>query len=893
MPIGGPTQLALEAALGVPAAAEVLRWAELNGMAIEVDRHQYGHSSARVAAVYLQSSDGKPEQRLIVKAFEAKSARESEVRRHRAALQDAPDFAERHLVRLPWHAISYGTDGVVMFQHVAAGGLEPHGPLRELLDTPASAVAVGEICRSLLTEWNATGTKAGVRSLAQLLDWHLGARIRPGGKIWSWAEPVPQLLRTPAAWLEVDGEVLPNPLAFGLSARLGASPSLRIQTGKGHGDLHATNVLCSSPQPDRPFEFRLIDLATYAADVPLAWDQASLLMAVIRRSLEVVTDRESRRRLLRHVTGEEAAADLPAEVADAIAAIKTAGEQWAEPAGQLTEWRRQLQAASVSSALVLTGRSSLAPADRWWFFLLAARQLAVLLGTPEADPPGPAFVFDDATIAQLAVSSASADVLPEPVTLRNETPPTLVKPRQAWRQRTAHREQVAALRRAASDDEFARLASAYLFVTFGGFGGEVEVTADDAVAGLFLVDSTHPAGGRLRIAIQLMRLPAGDDWYTSHGKESVGRIREFQLSGLVADQYLFIHNQDSRDESYNRAVLAALDPLVSLGDVGWAGMWDRYGLVSHLWQGVYERCKVVVDDYTAGAAEAVSGLVGDDPVTEVPFRRYVAVFAPTGFESVGEQSDRLADPVPDLVAEDKGIHLVVGEFGFGKTTVMVRAARVPGRRVILLPAARLGTHVTSLHDILSAILTEFEEHLNGYEESLRELWRKIAPRILDVMLTESDEGVRLVVDGLDEAPMTQRRSGLLELLRSLRKLGVPILVSARSEFWNARLGEVGMAMSERGENPIRQYITTTEMRPWTADCMIHLIDRSLRADGPDDHLAELRVLVEEERFEELYGDIPRRPLFLGMLIEDVAPGRPAVTIEARALRQLDRPEDRP
>jgi len=865
----GAIRVSLEDALGPEAGAIVHRWVEANGMRIEVDRRLYGHSSARVVAAFLQKADGSPERKIILKAFDTKSASDNEARRHQDAQRDAPAFAQRHLVDLRFHAMPYGVNGMVMFQDVAAGGLQDHDPLQVLIGTPSLRTAVGQICGSLLTEWNATGTKPERISLAGLLNQHLGLRIRPGGKIWSWADPVPQLLREPAAWLRIAGDALPNPFAFALSPRLSRSLQLRVQFGRVHGDLHANNLICSSPRVDLPFEYRLIDLASYDSDLPLVWDQASLLMSVVRHSLDTITDPVRRKHLLLHLTGEGNTDELPVALCDAIAEIRATGQRWAERHGQLEEWRRQFQAASVSSALILTGRSSLSFADRWWFFLLAARQLAVLLTRLDEHKPHEPFELDDATVAKLSTQPDPGDGPRRREVRTGQTPPTLTKPRRAWKQRTRHRINVNNLRRAASDDDFVRLACAYLFVAFGGLGGgNVQVTPSELVPSLVLVDTADHRGQPLRVAVQLTTLRPGGDWYETNAEESVTRIREFQLSDLTADHYLFFHTQDHRNERYNAAVLTALDALTSLDDVSWTGLWGCTDLVGHMWQSVYERCKAVIEDYTARATAAVDGLVRDDPITEVPFRRYRATFSHEGLESISEHTDELADPVPHLVNRATGMHLVVGEFGFGKTTVAIRASRTSSRRVLLLPAARLPADAAHLLPILSTILRGSEEP-DTPQGLPHELWQEISPGCLEVMLTEPREDLYLIVDGLDEAPMAQRRAGVLDFLQALRKVNVPVLVSVRTEFWNSRRDEVRAAISQPSEKSVLQHITTTELQPWTTDCIVGLIDKSLQLDGASTRLSEFRQLVQDGRYGELYGDIPRRPLFLSMLIDDV------------------------
>jgi hypothetical protein len=857
----------LEEALGTAAGEAVLAWATANDRRIEVDHCLYGHSSARVAAVYLQDKSGTPERKIIIKAFSTKSARDNEANRHRAARREAPEFARRHLVDLEFDSIPCGDDGIVMFQELAKGGLQEHAPLQSLIGTPLVGIAAGKICDSLLTEWNETGTRPEAVSLADMMNQHLGVRIEPNGKLWAWANNVPELLREPVAWLKIMGETLPNPLAFALSPRLSGSVRLRVQRGKVHGDLHANNIVCASPSDDQSYQYRLIDLASYSSDLPLAWDQASLLMSIVRQWLGEITNPVLTRRLLHLLTGEGNSSELPPALCQAVATIRTTGDLWAQGHGQLEEWRTQFQAAEVSSALILTGRSTLTSDQRWWFFHLAARRLGALLTRLGVHEPATPFEIDDDTITKLSPRPVEADAPRRRLVWTGLTPAALVKPRPAWTQRQQFANTVNSLRFAATDDEFIRLARANLSVAFGGLRGGVEATPSEVVSGLILVDTTDPHGKPLRVAVQFADLGRSGDWFTSHAVESTRRIRQFQRSGLAADYYLFVHNRDHRDEQYNAAVLEVLDSLTTLGDVSWTGLWSYRDLVRHVWQAVYEQCDVVIANYTVRAAVVLSGLVHHDPITEIPFRRYQATFSNRGLETISDQSDALSDPVPELVAHSKGIHLVVGEFGFGKTTVAVRASRSSSRRVLLLPGSRLSSDKAYLLEILSVVLQQADQDTDDQGDPIQKLWREISPRCLEVMLRAPQDDMLLIVDGLDEAPMAQRRSGLLDFLQALRKINVPVLVSVRTEFWNSRRDEVRSAMP--APNAVLQHITTTELRPWTTECMLALVDRSLQLDGPNPDLGDFRRLIEDRRYSELYGDIPCRPLFLDMLIDDV------------------------
>ena len=79
-------------------------------------------------------------------------------------------------------------------------------------------------------------------------------------------------------------------------------------------------------------------------------------------------------------------------------------------------------------------------------------------------------------------------------------------------------------------------------------------------------------------------------------------------------------------------------------------------------------------------------------------------------------------------------------------------------------------------------------------------------------------------------------------------------------------------------------MSAVRLSPWTdAEIRALIVRARHRADATGgaearDHLSELLDLIGGESFAELYGDIPRRPLFLQLLISDVA---------AEGVRRLD------
>ncbi|HYH44254.1 MAG TPA: hypothetical protein VEG34_01090, partial [Thermoanaerobaculia bacterium] len=132
-----------------------------------------------------------------------------------------------------------------------------------------------------------------------------------------------------------------------------------------------------------------------------------------------------------------------------------------------------------------------------------------------------------------------------------------------------------------------------------------------------------------------------------------------------------------------------------------------------------------------------------------------------------------------------------------------------------------------------------------------------------------------MIDGLDESPFLCRQAGVAHLLNNLERVRIPVVLAMRSEFWLSRgadLRSTAGRLASRGE-PRARRLRTLELLPW-GDSEILSFVRRFRQSCPDEaergQLAGLEDLVADGRFETLYGDIPRRPLFLRLIAESAA-----------------------
>ncbi len=231
-----------------------------------------GKSGALVYAADLDSRDFGGQAILKFDRYPEAAGEPNEAEQHKLALEQAPEYAAGHLPRL---VNTFRQDArVAILSTIAGRGLEYAEPWLKCRYDRQLATA-RTLSRGILDGWNAGYRMAeGLRTPQELLQAWLGYRLDPEkGRIHSFLSDEYGLTPEQPSFV-VDGEWLPNPLAFvEQRSRLPDHLQLRAATGNVHGDLHGFNVLVSTPPGGDP-TYYLIDLALYRAGQYLFYDHA-------------------------------------------------------------------------------------------------------------------------------------------------------------------------------------------------------------------------------------------------------------------------------------------------------------------------------------------------------------------------------------------------------------------------------------------------------------------------------------------------------------------------------------------------------------------------------------------------------------------------------------------
>lgn len=210
--------------------------------------------------------------------------------------------------------------------------------------------------------------------------------------------------------------------------------------------------------------------------------------------------------------------------------------------------------------------------------------------------------------------------------------------------------------------------------------------------------------------------------------------------------------------------------------------------------------------------------------------------------------------------------LLSASFGFGKTSTLHEIAErwaEAGGNTIYIPAALLpgrafGSSATLTEALLQEILPPDHEIIPQSLYLLRESFRRDMASSKDWLL---------LIDAIDECRNWEEHAALASLWGSIRDLGLPAVVSVREELFALRRSEFLNGDGTRFGEAFFQVLT---LEDWPAPLIATFLQQYAadRSEPPHPEFSRLQVAVDSSDYETLYGDIPRRPLFLGMLAED-------------------------
>lgn len=372
-------------------------------------------------------------------------------------------------------------------------------------------------------------------------------------------------------------------------------------------------------------------------------------------------------------------------------------------------------------------------------------------------------------------------------------------------------------------------------------------------------------------------------------------IETFKNSGFTTERYVLFHTAYSVDlQEFISKVQAALEELKSANVAKRAELWSVNDLLDELADIARARLIKEIEKRTKkNHFTNQTELLAEVPYDLSNFAYYSAGVFDSKKATGPKKVHHHGDPKTELET-GKRIHasLILGEYGMGKTTLALRIALSNFAKVVYFPAAALPFQVRERKEILGRIMG-IDALVNEKQGEEAEALESMLEFVSDYMLSQNDNPhkIALLIDGLDEAPLLTRPDGLPLIMGVVGKLRVPVILTMRTEFWQQRKEDFSASLNGRLQ-PTSKSIHTRNLRlltltHWHDDDILKLTQRWIAlqsAASAKSNLEKFSLLVRSGKYTDLYGDIPRTPFLLKLVLERVVEVGPEVTGRATLVR---------
>jgi hypothetical protein len=348
------------------------------------------------------------------------------------------------------------------------------------------------------------------------------------------------------------------------------------------------------------------------------------------------------------------------------------------------------------------------------------------------------------------------------------------------------------------------------------------------------------------------------------------------LEHVPARPLLILHNQEERDPDFRtliRKIPQLLQPAGQRVDIE---VWNRKTLLDQAFSAVGEYLEMSLMDLVEHPYDALDEEPQASSIEHVPVE--ILTLDVDAYSLRDEQRVDLGhrNPAEELLKKrPSGYSILLGEFGSGKTTTAVRALESQPGKIIFVPASSLSNDIVSTKDMLYHSV-QGDKIVDGLPLEDKDILKSLVRSATEKILDAPGCSFTLLYDALDESPLLRRDSGLQQFFQMLSRVKSPVIMTARTEFWEQRRPDFQRhfgLMAQPGKNTHkRRHHHMVRLLPWDDHEIIALTEQFLVlsiSERERGHLSELLLLLRSGDYTKIYGDIPRRPLFLRCLIESV------------------------
>jgi len=351
-------------------------------------------------------------------------------------------------------------------------------------------------------------------------------------------------------------------------------------------------------------------------------------------------------------------------------------------------------------------------------------------------------------------------------------------------------------------------------------------------------------------------------------------IKKFKDSKIKALKYILVHNRTKNAVEFTTKVQEELDKLVEEDQIGEAELWDRHKLLNNAFNHLYDLALIAITS-KKNIITIEENQSDIKPIKEVPHNISTLVTSPYRLEKEGIIQQYTKDPLLDILEfKEKNLIIIIAEAGYGKTTMALRAFCESNYKVIYVQASRIPSTAAGAK-LMFIECFNLDEIYDKYDEENYQLIKGMLRPIVEHVLKDSSRRLVFILDGLDESVYFHRIGGFQQLVNTFNDITIPVILITRTEDWNAKVTDFRTPWGEKAKKAQipRKRIKLIELKKWDNQTICELALRytdTLNEALQKENINEFIKLIKLDNFDSIYGDIPRRPLFLKMILDTVA-----------------------
>jgi len=206
----------------------------------------------------------------------------------------------------------------------------------------------------------------------------------------------------------------------------------------------------------------------------------------------------------------------------------------------------------------------------------------------------------------------------------------------------------------------------------------------------------------------------------------------------------------------------------------------------------------------------------------------------------------------------------------GKTTAVLHAAATVGNRLVYVRAQDMPNEFGSMGtNYLMQNILRGQEILGDYDDVTKKELEGLAGPVLASLLRKPENGYVVIIDGLDEHHTYSSLRGIMLLTNELAELACPVVLTTRKEHLDSTSSNFEAMFEKLSRAGANRQATIIELQAWTNtevdDFICHV-----EQHAHDRRLGGVLKLIDDFRTGVVYnvfGDLPRNPLFLQMMFD--------------------------